>query len=73
MLIARLRGPAGPPEVVIQMVEKWAEGAEPSRRSTTFERATPKVVLTVFTGYLPEAASATARSVFLPAQDRAPP
>ena len=37
--------------------------------STTFERATPSVVLTVFTGYRPEAASATARSVFLPAQD----
>jgi len=43
------------------------------RRSTTFERATPRVLVTVFTGYLPEAASATAMSSFLPGQDRAPP
>jgi hypothetical protein len=40
----------------------------PSRRSITFERATPKVALIVFTGYLPEPASAIARSVFLSRQ-----
>ena len=40
----------------------------PSRRSTKFERATPSVVLTVFTGYRPDAASATARSVFCPCE-----
>jgi len=38
---------------------------EPPRRSMTFERATSSVALIVFTGYLPELA--TARSVFLPA------
>src|SRR4051812_4449666 len=31
-------------------------GLLPARRSITFERATPSVVLTVFTGYLREAA-----------------
>jgi hypothetical protein len=39
-----------------------------SRRSTTFERTTPGVVLTVFTGYLPEAGRATARPFFCPRQ-----
>src|SRR5260370_37643512 len=37
-----------------------------------FNRATPSVVPTTFTGYLPAAASATARSVFLPVPGRAP-
>src|SRR5205809_4757959 len=41
-------------------------GLWPSRRSITFERATPSIRLIVFTGYLREAASATARSVFCP-------
>jgi hypothetical protein len=35
--------------------------------------ATPKVSAIVFTGYPPEATSATARSVFLPVQGPAPP
>src|SRR5260370_11393906 len=46
-------------------------GRFPSPRAMMFERATPSVVLTVFTGYLPAVASATARSVFLPARGRA--
>jgi len=34
----------------------------------TLERATPRASLIIFTGYLREAASATARSVFCPSQ-----
>ena len=47
--------------------------AVPCTRSITFERATPSVSVIVFTGNRPGAASATARSVFLPARGRAPP
>ena len=39
----------------------------PVAGSMIVERATPSLVVTVFTEYLPAAASATAMSVFLPA------
>jgi hypothetical protein len=48
-------------------------GRAASRRSTMFDRATLSVEAMVFTANLPEAASATATSVFLPVRGQVPP
>jgi hypothetical protein len=47
-------------------------GRLPAARSIKLERATPRVSAILFTGYPPEAATATARSVFLTVQDPEP-
>ena len=47
-------------------------GRLPAARAIRLERATPRVSATLFTGYPPEAAIATARSVFLSVQDPEP-